>query len=121
VDLDGVLATYSKWEGPLKIGEPIVGAADFTQRLAEHSRVIIFTSRLHDAHGDPEVDLDVIEDAVRSWLERHGFAFSEIYRGQGKPLARADIDDRAVRCRPQVTGAHAAFTEAEAQVKELMR
>ena len=122
IDLDGVLAHYHQWEGAFKIGDPVEGAVAFTQRLAENARIIVYTSRLHadDGSGD-DPELDSMENAIREWLNRHGFAFHEIYRGRGKPLARAYIDDRAVSCRPQISGPHAAFVEAEAQVRELMK
>ena len=80
---------------------------------------IIFTARLQDS--DDGTDLDAVEHAVRRWLDKHQFVYHSIYRGIGKPLARAYIDDRAVTCRPQVVGAHAAFIDAEAQVRELLK
>ena len=118
VDLDGVLAHYDRWQGPFHFGAPVEGAANFLRRLSDRAEIIIFTARLQDS--DDGSDLDAVESAVRGWLDQHQFVYHAIYRGIGKPLARAYIDDRAVTCRPQVVGPHAAFTDAEAQVRELL-
>src|SRR5439155_15261176 len=55
--------------------------------------------------------------SVRYWLEKHRFSFSEIYAGQGKPLASAYVDDRAIACAPQDNPQ--AFDFALFRVKEL--
>ena len=123
VDLDGVLALHDRWRGAMHIGEPVEGAKEFVARLRERARVIIFTSRLSQSEQNDagaSEDLDKIELVIRTWLERHEIEFDAIYRGAGKPLASAYVDDRAVTCRPQVVGPHAAFVEAEAQVRELL-
>lgn len=119
VDLDGVLAYFDKWKGPLHIGEPVEGAAKFTESLSQRAEVVIFTSRLHQT--EERGDLDEIENVVREWLDRHEFSYKSIYRGVGKPPASAYVDDRAVTCRPQTIGPHAAFVEAEAEVRELLK
>ncbi|MEZ5328552.1 MAG: hypothetical protein R3F19_26205 [Verrucomicrobiales bacterium] len=120
VDLDGVLAHYDGWQGVFHFGAPVEGAADFVQRLSERAEIIIFTARLQDS-GDGDTDLDAVEAAVRAWLDQNQFVYHSIYRGTGKPLARAYIDDRAVSCRPQTVGPLAAFTDAEAQVRDLLK
>lgn len=104
VDLDGVLATYDRWRGPEHIGAPIPGALRFAQALAAFADIIIFTSRCSEdlAHqrgiaADPSrVRLRIID-----WLDHHGFPYTDVYTGRGKPLASAFIDDRAVPCSPQ--------------------
>jgi len=103
VDLDGVLAQYDGWKGVEHIGDPIPGAAEFTKRLREIARVVIFTCR---TNADPKISgrnesVQMLTQRVRLWLDAHGFAYDEIYVGQGKPLAAAYVDDRAVECRPQ--------------------
>ena len=111
VDLDGVLATYDGWKGIDNIGEPIVGAVQFTKDLSAFARVVIFTTRCKTypptapgPKGMPEPcrdDVNALVQRVVEWLDRHGFAWHEVYCGQGKPFAAAYIDDRAVVCRPQ--------------------
>lgn len=103
VDLDGVLAQYDGWKGVEHIGDPIPGAVLFTKRLQEIARVVIFTTR---TNADPKISernesVERLTQRVRLWLDAHGFAYDEIYVGQGKPLASAYVDDRAVVCRPK--------------------
>jgi hypothetical protein len=125
VDLDGVLAAYDGWKGIEHIGSPLPGAADFTRRLREVARVVIYTTRCKeylenkgDFDGRPAHELAAI---VRGWLDRHGFAYDEIYVGQGKPFAVAYVDDRAVPCRPQDAKFPALeFQLAEARVQILL-
>jgi len=103
VDVDGVLAQYDGWKGVEHIGDPIPGAVEFTKKLQEIARVVIFTTRVN---ADPKISgrnesVQMLTQRVRLWLDAHGFAYDEIYVGQGKPLAAAYVDDRAVECRPQ--------------------
>lgn len=104
VDLDGVLANYSKgWQGPDKIGEPLEGAVEFTRRLGKFARVVIFTTRCKADFDDrPQgATPTTLITTVMAWLDKHGFHYDDIYAGQGKPIASAYVDDRAVVCRPE--------------------
>jgi hypothetical protein len=105
VDLDGVLADYSEgWQGTDHIGDPIPGAVEFTRKLAATCKIVVFTTRCKaDLFGrDASETVEALTSKVKAWLDRHGFAYDEIYAGQGKPIAVAYVDDRAVVCRPQV-------------------
>lgn len=117
VDLDGVLATYHGWQGLEHFGDPIPGAIEFTRKMIATHRVIIFTSRTSQIEGR---DLDEAVRLVGAWLDRHGFAYDEIYTGKGKPFATAYIDDRGVSCRPQDDGPE-AFEKARIQIERLDR
>ena len=111
LDIDGVLASYDGWQGIEHIGSPIQGAVPFTKELAKFARIVIYTSRNKEypagtegPHGAADPDhrsVLVLVEIVREWLDQHDFSYDEIYIGQGKPLAAAIIDDRAVTCRPQ--------------------
>lgn len=104
LDLDGVLAKYHSWKGVDHIGDPIAGAVRFTQNLGTFARVLIYTTRccVNDTLGGREGETaESLVARVKTWLDRHGFYYDEIYAGQGKPLFAAMIDDRAVTCRPQ--------------------
>jgi hypothetical protein len=105
LDLDGVLAKYSGWEGLDQIGPPIPGALDFAWSLAEIADIVIFTSRCSlDAGGEaPSTRLSPRQLRIKiiEWLEKYKFPYSDVYAGQGKPRASAFIDDRAVPCSPQ--------------------
>jgi len=104
VDLDGVLAEYDGWKGVAHIGDPLPGAVEFTHKLSKIARVVIVTTRAsQEVNGHAET-VHQLAKRVEAWLQKHGFAFDEVYTGQGKPLAAAYIDDRAVPCRPQEEG-----------------
>jgi hypothetical protein len=126
VDLDGVLAQYDGWKGLDFTGQPIPGAAEFTRKLSEIADVIVYTTRCAvEPHREelkeptrPASDLAPrLIHSVRYWLEKYRFTFTDIYAGQGKPLASAYIDDRAIACTPQHN--QQAFDFALFRVKEL--
>lgn len=104
VDLDGTLAQYDGWKGVDHIGDPIPGAVDFTKRLAEFADVLIYTCRCSQEVCRGEA-LHFLQRRVEDWLNKHGFAYHHVYTGQGKPVAAAYIDDRAIYCNPQVHSA----------------
>lgn len=97
VDLDGVLAQpcRGEYEG---IKDPVRGAQKFVARLQGLGRVLLHSCRTNKkVHHDAEKQ--IVE--ISRWLDRHDFpAGVLIYVGDGKPVARAYIDDRAVACRP---------------------
>lgn len=93
IDLDGVLAEYSGWQGMEVVGKPRQGALEFLQWLDELQwEPIIYTIR----------DRDV----VINWLEEHDLArfFHDENRKEGpyriagrKPIVTVYLDDRALR------------------------
>jgi hypothetical protein len=103
VDVDGVLAQYDGWKGIDHIGDPILGAVEFTRDLSAYVDVLIFTSRCCEELNKPE-KAHLLRDRLVKWLDQHGFTYADVYVGQGKPPASAYIDDRAVVCRPQENG-----------------
>lgn len=126
VDFDGVLAEYAGWQGIDFTGAPLPGAREFTRRLSEFADVVVFTTRCSvEPHrmelGEPSRPASDLAprllQKVKYWLDKHDFDYAEIYIGQGKPLASAYVDDRAVRCRPQADPR--AFEAALARVREL--
>lgn len=91
IDVDGVLADYSKgWQGVHIIGNPLPGAKEFLEQLRESGwKVVIFTTR-----GNEQ---------IKNWLDKHGLYYDEIndnssLRGEnpGKPIATVYLDDRAI-------------------------
>ena len=122
LDLDGVLAQYSGWEGLDQIGPPIPGALDFARELAEIADIVIFTSRCSlDAGGEaPATRLSPRQLRIKiiEWLEKYKFPYADVYAGQGKPRASAFIDDRAVYCSPQKD--KAAFKNALQATKAVL-
>lgn len=106
VDLDGVLADFSKgWQGSDVIGDPLPGAVAFTHELRQLGYEIWITScrcspstyvRLT---GIWETD-EYLAGPTLSWLKKHRFCYDYLYQGRGKPLASLYIDDNAYRCTP---------------------
>jgi len=83
VDLNGVLDTYTRWQGPEHFDPPRAGAAEFLQALrARGFHVVIFTTRW--------------ADDVWSWLRRHGLDHLVTDVTDRKPAAHVFVDDRAV-------------------------
>ena len=86
IDLDGVLATYHGWRGPqTPIGDPLPGAALFVRQIEACGwEPVLYTGR------DPA--------EAAAWLQRHGMRMRVVdVRREGKPMATAFLDDRAVR------------------------
>lgn len=101
VDLDGVLAQYDGWNGVLNIGDPIPGAREFLIGLSEFAKVCIHTTRTNAvANKDSKMNEQELRSNVKDWLVKHRLPFDSIACGEGKPLAVAYVDDRAVVCRP---------------------
>jgi hypothetical protein len=122
VDLDGVLAQYTKWQGLDHIGEPVEGAVEFAEALNKKADIIVFTSRCSPERIEEEgaaLSAGQIRIRVIEWLEKHGIPYADVYLGQGKPRAAAFIDDRSIHCNPQKD--KDAFDDALKSLKGLLR
>ena len=123
VDLDGVLAKYDHWRGAENIGAPVPGALEFAHELAKVAEIVIFTTRCSEerTRSDNGYSLSPAQMRIHiiDWLEKHKFPYADVFIGQGKPLAAAFIDDRAVQCSPQKDTE--AFDQALASVKSLLK
>ncbi len=101
IDLDATLAEYHGWTSVDDIGKPLPGAKEFVNGLRDMGfRIVIFTSRLNSQVNGPEAQTKGYK-AVVNWFIDNGIHFDKIYTGEGKPMAEAYIDDRAVSVRPQ--------------------
>lgn len=88
VDLDGTLAKYGGWQGPLNIGEPIPAMLDrIKQWVAEGVEVRIFTARA----CIPEQIVPIQE-----WLVSHGLPSLQVTNIKDFSMI-ALWDDRAVQ------------------------
>lgn len=102
VDFDGVIARDDGWKGREHFGDPIPGAKEFLKKLKEEYEVIIFTCRCcEDAMSGTEKGC-LLANRVRSYMDEHDLPYDHIYYGQGKPIASYYVDDRGVRCIPQI-------------------
>jgi hypothetical protein len=119
VDLDAVLARYKGWEGSDHIGDPNPGAVDFMRTLGTFAHVVVYTTRVKADLSDRPAGTTPADlvPRVKAWLDGHGIHYDEIYVGQGKPIAVAYVDDRAVQCEPQVDDS--AFASALARCLSL--
>lgn len=99
IDLDATLAQYDRWRGVEHIGDPIPGAQAFVAAVNEFADVVIFTTRMNAEVNSSHSVCD-LGQRIHDWLASHKFPSVGIWCGQGKPLAAAYVDDRAVICRP---------------------
>ncbi len=93
IDLDGTIAHYDGFKGEDIIGDPLPGAREFINILITSGFEII----IHTTRGS---------EVTKRWLEVHEIPYHFIndnprIRGgnQGKPIAVAYVDDRAVNVR----------------------
>lgn len=84
VDLDGVLAQYSGWQGPDHIGDPLPGAREFLDSLNDMGyEIVIFSTR------SPA--------AVIAWVQKYDLARNYFVGARNEKLpATAYVDDRAI-------------------------
>jgi hypothetical protein len=83
LDFDGVLAAYSGWKGPDKVGAPLEGAIAFLERMSKHYQLVIHSTR------EPKL--------IAGWLEQYcPQLVDKIDIAREKPPAWLSIDDRAL-------------------------
>ena len=100
INLDGVLAYYTRWNGVVDIGKPIDGAKEFVDRVAKRYYVLVYTCRTNEKLN--KHPLDYLTKLVEDWLTKHDFNYDEVWKGQGKPQAIMYVDDRGWSCTPQI-------------------
>jgi len=125
VDLDGVIAKRGGgYTGQLHIGDPIDGAREFLQALSVNAKIIIYTARFgklgEQSKNSQTTDRESTElhDTISAWLDEHHLHYDTIWKGFGKPIANAYVDDRAVSCQPEIDGI-SAFTQAQQRIQKL--
>jgi NLI interacting factor-like phosphatase len=98
IDLDATIATYNGWKGFDKIDDPRPGAKEFLEELSKIAKVVIFTTRTNvNVNGQQaNVTTDLLVSTIVDWMKKHDLPYDEIYKGNGKPLAAAFVDDRNV-------------------------
>ncbi|PKO17774.1 MAG: hypothetical protein CVU39_04645 [Chloroflexi bacterium HGW-Chloroflexi-10] len=88
LDFDGVLHWYRNgWKGAAVIDDiPTPGAVEFVKNAQEYFKVVVYSSRSHQAGGI---------EAMQAWMEANGFPQVEF--ATHKPQAFLSIDDRAIQ------------------------
>ena len=99
IDLDGTLAEK---DGPFDINhipDPCPEARDFLTDVRQYADVLIYTCRCNAELNKPEAP-SLLRKRVVTWLEEHDLPYGDVWIGQGKPIACAYVDDRAVYASP---------------------
>ncbi len=95
-DLDGTLANYDDgWQGIEVIGKPLARGCKLLRAASKYCKIIIFTCRANMSLNKGHT-IDEVRQIIANWLITNNLPFDEIYFGQGKPIADAYVDDRAV-------------------------
>jgi hypothetical protein len=83
VDLNGVLDSYTGWQGPAHFDPPREGAREFLEALrARGFQIVVFTTRY--------------SEDVWQWLRTHGLETLIGDVTDRKPAAHVFVDDRAI-------------------------
>jgi len=101
VDLDGCLAKYDGWKGPMHIGDPVpLMLQRVKDWLAAGQEVRIFTARVsHDGSENRKIEAAKAAYAIQLWCLEHLGQKLEITNE--KDYATLEIwDDRAVQVEP---------------------
>lgn len=115
VDMDAVLASYTKWKGVDDIGNPLPGAVAFMRQLHRDGyEIVVHTTRL-DTRVNPDRTAEQLRYLVKYWLDYWRIPFDRL---EPKPLAVAYVDDRAVECRPMESDT--AFEDALRKISRLV-
>lgn len=102
VDLDGTILKYDGWRGIEHFGEALPGAKEFLTELRKDARVLIWSTRgTESVKGKKQGEAKRLRELMQRALDERNLPYDDIWVGQGKPMAVAFIDDRAVTCRPQ--------------------
>jgi hypothetical protein len=119
VDVDATILRYDGWQGIEHFGDALPGAREFLEELRKDARVLIWSTRgTESVKGKKQGEARHLRDLLKRALDERGLPYDDVWIGQGKPMAIAFIDDRAVTCRPQEEPA--AYSIALRMVKLLM-
>lgn len=94
-DLDGTLAEYHGWTGLTDIGKPLTRGVNLLKEVSKFARIIVFTCR-NNPRLNSGLSQAELTKFITEWLIKNELPFDEVYEGEGKPVADAYVDDRAV-------------------------
>ena len=110
VDLDGTLAMYDGWKGPLHIGEPIPLMVERVKKWISYGTTVkIFTARVA---GPDLAHVEKCKAAIKQWLEDVGLPDLEVTNVKDYSMIQL-WDDRAVQVVPntgEAVGDMTSFT-----------
>lgn len=101
VDFDGVIHSYERgWQGGAIYGTVVPGFFEWVERVRDHVKITIYSSRSKDEAGVVAMGMWLHEQR-NAWIkaggERHPTEPLELEFAHEKPAAWLTIDDRAVR------------------------
>ena len=99
VDFDGVLHWYREgWGDGTIYDEPVPGAAEAMKRIQEMGYcVVVCSSRATERTVNGKFQYSQAKEII-AWLDKHKIPYNSLAdEKEGKPMAVAYIDDRAVR------------------------
>ena len=101
IDFDGVIHSYEKgWQDGVIYGEVVSGFFEWVERVRDHFKLVIYSSRSKDDHGVTAMAL-WLHEKRNSWIKNGGqrreteeltISFAHV-----KPPAWLTIDDRAIQ------------------------
>jgi hypothetical protein len=102
VDLDGTLAVYNGWQGPLHIGPPVPRMlARVKKWLAEGKEVRIFTARAFSGGKITEDECRAVRLAIGEWCLKYVGQILQITNVKDYEMIEL-WDDRAVQVVPNM-------------------
>lgn len=102
VDLDGTLAHYEGWQGPLHIGPPVPRMLARVKRwLSEGKEVRIFTARASSGGRISEEECRAVRLAIEEWCLEHVGQILPITNVKDYEMVSL-WDDRAVQVVPNM-------------------
>jgi len=103
VDFDGVIHSYERgWQDGSIYGEVVPGFFEWVERVRDHFKVVIYSSRSKDDAGVVAMGA-WLHEKRNAWIkdggQRHPTEPLEIEFSHEKPPAWMTIDDRAIQFR----------------------
>lgn len=117
VDLDGTLAHYQRWEGPLVIGDPIPKMVERVKRWLEEGHTVkIVTARVSPLSVSwNEVPKALIVSEIQIWCDEHIGKMLEVTHEKDALMLEL-WDDRAIQVVPNTGDALQDAVDRAAQI-----
>ena len=109
IDFDGVIHSYEKgWQGGVIYGDVVPGFFEWVERVRDHCKLVIYSSRSKTYEGLTAMAL-WLHEKRNAWIKAGGWRLPDepltFEFAHEKPAAWLTIDDRAVCFRGDWTAA----------------